>query len=47
MLRGRRLFVTVVWQTPTRAFGVQVQRMDDAEQVALRVARSIAADDEM
>jgi hypothetical protein len=47
VLRGRRLFVTVVWQTPTRAFGVQVQRMDDAEQVALRVARSIAADDEM
>lgn len=41
VLRGRRTFVTVVWQTSTRAFGVQVQRMDDAEEVALRVARSI------
>jgi hypothetical protein len=44
VLRGRRAFVTVVWQTPTRAFGVQVQRMDDAEEVALRVARSIPDD---
>ena len=28
VLRGRRVFVTIVWQTATRAFGVQVQRMD-------------------
>jgi len=45
VVRGRRAFVTVVWQTPTRAFGVQVQRIEDAEQVALRVARSIPGDD--
>jgi len=45
VLRGRRAFVTVVWQTSTRAFGVQVQRMDDAEGVALRVARSIPDDE--
>lgn len=46
VLRGRRGFVTVVWQTPTRAFGVQVQRMREAEAVALDVARSIPADGE-
>jgi hypothetical protein len=45
VVRGRRSFVTVVWQTETRAFGVQVQRMDDAEDVALEVARSIPEDD--
>jgi hypothetical protein len=45
VVRGRRSFVTVVWQTATRAFGVQVQRMDDAEEVALRVARSVPDDD--
>ena len=45
VLRGRRTFVTVVWQTTTRAFGVQVHRMDDAEGVALRVARSIPDDE--
>lgn len=45
VVRGRRSFVTVVWQTETRAFGVQVQRMDDAEDIALRVARSIPDDD--
>jgi hypothetical protein len=45
VVRGRRTFVTVVWQTPTRAFGVQVQRMTDAEDVGLRVARSIPDDD--
>ncbi len=45
VLRGRRMFVTVVWQTPTHAFGVQVQRMDDGDQVALQVARSIPTDD--
>jgi len=45
VLRGRRVFVTVVWQTATRAFGVQVQRMEDAEHVAMRVARSIPVDE--
>ncbi|MGI9539658.1 MAG: hypothetical protein ACR2N6_05860 [Miltoncostaeaceae bacterium] len=40
MLRGRRL-VTVVWETPERAFGVQVRGMSGAEDVALRVARSV------
>jgi len=43
VLRGRRWFITVVWETPERAFGVQVLRMPDAEEVALRVARSIPA----
>ena len=45
VLRGRRVFVTIVWQTATRAFGVQVQRMADAEDVAVRVARSIPIDE--
>jgi hypothetical protein len=45
VVRGRRTFVTVVWQTQTRAFGVQVQRMTDAEDVGLRVARSIPVDE--
>jgi len=44
VVRGRRSFVTVVWQTATRAFGVQVQRMAAAEDVALRVARSVPDD---
>jgi hypothetical protein len=45
VLRGRRVFVTIVWQTATRAFGVQVQRMHDAEDIATRVARSIPVDE--
>ncbi len=40
VLRGRGL-VTVVWQTPERAFGVQVRGIPDGEEVALRVARSV------
>jgi hypothetical protein len=40
VLRGRRL-VTLVWETPERAFGVQVRGLADAEEVALRVARSV------
>jgi hypothetical protein len=40
VLRGRML-VTLVWETPTRAFGLQVRGMEDARGVALRVARSI------
>jgi hypothetical protein len=39
-LRGRWL-ATLVWETPHRAFGLQVRRVPDAEAVALRVARSI------
>ncbi len=45
VLRGRRVFITIVWQTATHAFGVQVQRMDGAEEIALRVARSIRVDE--
>lgn len=41
VLRGRGL-VTLVWETPERAFGLQVRGMPDAEAVALRVARSIS-----
>jgi hypothetical protein len=41
MLRGRGL-VTLVWETPERAFGIQVRGVPDGEDVALRVARSIA-----
>lgn len=41
VLRGRRL-VTLVWETHERAFGLQVRGMADAEDVALRVARSIS-----
>jgi hypothetical protein len=40
ILRGTR-FVTLVWETEERAFGVQVLRMDDAPDVALRLARSV------
>lgn len=41
VLRGRGL-VTLVWETPERAFGLQVRGMPGAEEVALRVARSVA-----
>jgi len=41
MLRSRGL-VTLVWETPDRAFGLQVRGLPDGEEVALRVARSIA-----
>lgn len=41
VLRGRGL-VTLVWETPERAFGLQVRSVPEAEAVALRVARSIA-----
>jgi hypothetical protein len=41
VLRGRGL-VTLVWEAPERAFGLQVRGVDDAEGVALRVARSIS-----
>ncbi len=41
VLRGRRL-VTLVWETAERAFGLQVRGMAEAEDVALRVARSIS-----
>lgn len=40
ILRGTRL-VTLVWETPERAFGVQVLRVPDATEVALRLARSL------
>jgi hypothetical protein len=40
VLRGRML-VTLVWETPDRAYGLQVRGMEDARGVALRVARSI------
>jgi hypothetical protein len=42
ILRGPRL-VTLVWEGPERAFGVQVRGMTGGEEVALRVARSIRA----
>jgi hypothetical protein len=41
MLRSRGL-VTLVWETPERAFGLQVRGIPDGDEVALRVARSIA-----
>lgn len=41
VLRGRGL-VTLVWEVPERAFGIQVRGMAGGEEVALRVARSIA-----
>lgn len=41
VLRGRRL-VTLVWETPERAFGIQVRGIPLGEETALRVARSIA-----
>jgi hypothetical protein len=40
VLRGRWL-VTLVWETPDRAFGLQVRRIPEAEAVALRIARSV------
>jgi hypothetical protein len=40
VLRGPRL-VTLVWEGPERAFGLQVRGMPGGEEVALRVARSI------
>jgi hypothetical protein len=43
MLRGRGL-VTLVWETPERAFGLQVRGIDDGEALALRVARSVRPD---
>jgi hypothetical protein len=41
VLRGRGRFMTLVWETPERAFGIQVREMDDPAEVALRVAGSI------
>ena len=41
VLRGRGL-VTLVWETPERAFGLQVRGVGEAEEVAMRVARSIS-----
>ena len=43
VLRGPRL-VTLVWEGPERAFGLQVRGMPSGEEVALRVARSIRPD---
>jgi hypothetical protein len=43
ILRGPRL-VTLVWEGPERAFGIQVRGMPHGEEVALRVARSIRPD---
>lgn len=43
VLRGRRL-VTLVWETPERAFGLQVRGTSLGEETALRVARSISPD---
>jgi hypothetical protein len=40
ILRGRWL-VTLVWETPERAFGLQVRRVPEADAVAARVARSV------
>jgi hypothetical protein len=40
VLRGRGL-VTLVWETPERAFGLQVRGVPQGEEIALRVARSI------
>jgi hypothetical protein len=42
-LRGGRGLAVLVWETPARAFGVQVRGMVDPGGVAVRVARSIAA----
>jgi hypothetical protein len=44
ILRGRGL-ATLVWETPERAFGLQVLRLPGAEEAALRLARSIPADE--
>lgn len=43
VLRGPRL-VTLVWEGPERAFGLQVRGMPSGDEVALRVARSIRPD---
>jgi hypothetical protein len=43
VLRGPRL-VTLVWELPERAFGLQARGMAGAEDVALRVARSVRPD---
>lgn len=42
VLRARGL-VTLVWEGPERAFGLQVRGMPGGEEVALRVARSVSA----
>lgn len=41
VLRGRGL-VTLVWETPERAFGLQVRGAGLGEETALRVARSVS-----
>lgn len=41
ILRGYRSLVTLVWETPERAFGVQVRGLVDPEGVALRVGRAL------
>ena len=41
VLRGRGL-VTLVWETPERAFGLQIRGVPGREEVALRVARSVS-----
>jgi hypothetical protein len=43
VLRGRGM-ATLVWETPERAFGLQLRGIDDGEGLALRVARSIRPD---
>ena len=40
VLRGRRL-VTLVWETPERAYGLQLRGAGMGEETALRVARSV------
>ena len=40
VLRGRWL-PTLVWETPTRAFGLQMRRIENGEELALQIARSI------
>ena len=41
VLRGRGL-VTLVWEMPERAFGLQIRGVPGGEEVALRVARSVS-----
>ncbi len=41
VLRGRGL-VTLVWETPERAFGLQIRGVPGGEEIALRVARSVS-----
>ena len=43
VLRGRGL-VTLVWEGPERAFGLQVRGVGGGEEIALRVARSVGRD---